>query len=288
MPSEVRVGQRAKKGPWGIIITLVAVLALLAIPLVAMIGAGDTSGGRASVGARENAPTRATLTVPEALSEASPENPIAAPGGEEGTGEFQQNATGSQLTYISLTENLHAGTATERFARPALSLIKLYLADYVLEHGTVGEQFDAIAMVRSSSNEAADVLHEKYPDAIDETAEKYGLLSTRSDERWGYSVTSTYDVVTFIATLMEEDMTHPILVAMAGADEVATDGYGQNFGTSVMSGVIGTKWGWSDNRELHSSVSFGEDFVVAAAVTGSAEDLTALVEHQRDNLPQGN
>ncbi|MGP6174967.1 hypothetical protein [Corynebacterium sp. A21] len=251
-----------------------------------MIGGGDSSVGNAPAPAEASTPMRATLTIPDELKGAAPAMPTAEVGGGDVTGEFLQNATGSQLTYISLSEDLHAGTATERFARPALSLIKLYLADYVLEHGTVDEQFDAISMVSSSSNETADVLHEKYPEAIEETAFKYGLLSTRSHERWGYSVTSTYDVVRFIAALMEKNMTHPILVAMAGADDVATDGYRQNFGTAVLPGVIGTKWGWSDDRELHSSVSFGEDFVVAAAVTGSAEDLTSLVEHQRDNLPR--
>ena len=93
-------------------------------------------------------------------------------------------------------------------------------------------------------------------------------------------MTSTYDAVSFIAQLIEQDPTHPILVAMAEADPVAADGYGQDFGTSVLPGVIGTKWGWSDDRDLHSSVSFGENFVVAAAVTGTADDLTGLVEFQ--------
>lgn len=200
-------------------------------------------------------------------------------------GEFVQYSTGSQVTYVRLTDGFHAGTATERFARPALSLIKLYIADYVLEHGTLKEQFEAIAMISSSDDTSAEELHQKYPEAIEETAEKYGLLSTRSHERWGYSVTSTYDAVTFIAALLDEDPTHPILVAMAGSDEVAADGYEQDFGTAVLPGVIGTKWGWSDDRQLHSSVSFGTDFVVAAAVTGSAKELTRLVEHQLDELP---
>ena len=47
-----------------------------------------------------------------------------------------------------------------------------------------------------------------------------------------------------------------------------------------MSNVIGTKWGWSNNRQVHSSVSFGENFIVAASVNGSARDLTRLVRNQ--------
>ena len=64
------------------------------------------------------------------------------------------------------------------------------------------------------------------------------------------------------------------------SDKIAADGYEQNFGTSTLPGVIGTKWGWSNDLTLHSSVSYGENFVVAVAVSGTAEDLTDLVELQ--------
>lgn len=193
---------------------------------------------------------------------------------------FIENSTGSQVSYLSLDDDFRTGTATERFARPALSLSKLYIADYVLERGTVEEKFLAVDMVSSSSDASAQELFEKYPEAIDATADKYGLLSTRGADRWGYSVTSTFDVVKFVSALLQDDPTSPILVAMAASDEVAADGYAQNWGTDVLAGVYGTKWGWSDDYQLHSSVSFGEDFVVAAAVTGDAEDLTQLVEKQ--------
>lgn len=287
-PAAVRAKKRKVIRPWGVLFTLIALVALFAIPLVVHFGGGGSPAQDQSEGLRGPAPTRATLSVPESFSEAAG---VDARDGEEGDEEddvieeFLRHTTGSQVTYISLREDYHAGTITERFARPALSLIKLYQADYVLEHGTTAEVFAALEMVSASSDEAAEDFHEKYPEAIEKTAEKYGLLSTRPHERWGYSVTSTYDVVTFIAALMEEDPTHPILVAMAGSDEVAADGYKQNFGTAVLPGVLGSKWGWSDDRELHSSVSFGADFVVAAAVTGSAEDLTSLVEHQLKDLP---
>lgn len=285
-PAAVRAKTRKVIRPWGVLFTLIALVALFAIPLVVYVGGGDSP----AQGSHGPAPTRDTLSVPESFNGASGSD---GRDGEDVDGddvieEFLRHTTGSQVTYISLSEDYHAGTTTERFARPALSLIKLYQADYVLEHGTTAEGFAALEMVSSSSDEAAEDFHEKYPEAIEKTAEKYGLLSTRPHERWGYSVTSTYDVVTFIAALMEEDPTHPILVAMAGSDEVAADGYKQNFGTAVLPGVLGSKWGWSDDRDLHSSVSFGEDFVVAAAVTGSAADLTSLVEHQLKDLPQQN
>lgn len=272
------MGRRTQKSRWVTVIASIALLALLAIPVVVVFGGSPSSQDDTSLG-HEGAGLRSTLEAP------APEEDLAGWSPEGGMGEFVQYSTGSQVTYVRLTDGFHAGTATERFARPALSLIKLYIADYVLEHGTLKEQFEAIAMISSSDDTSAEELHQKYPEAIEETAEKYGLLSTRSHERWGYSVTSTYDAVTFIAALLDEDPTHPILVAMAGSDEVAADGYEQDFGTAVLPGVIGTKWGWSDDRQLHSSVSFGTDFVVAAAVTGSAKELTRLVEHQLDELP---
>lgn len=272
------MGRRTQKSRWVTVIASIALLALLAIPVVVVFGGSPSSQDDTSLG-HGGAGLRSTLEAP------APEEDLAGWSPEGGMGEFVQYSTGSQVTYVRLTDGFHAGTATERFARPALSLIKLYIADYVLEHGTLKEQFEAIAMISSSDDTSAEELHQKYPEAIEETAEKYGLLSTRSHERWGYSVTSTYDAVTFIAALLDEDPTHPILVAMAGSDEVAADGYEQDFGTAVLPGVIGTKWGWSDDRQLHSSVSFGTDFVVAAAVTGSAKELTRLVEHQLDELP---
>lgn len=195
-------------------------------------------------------------------------------------GEFAENVQGSQLSYIDLRTGKRMGTATERYARPALSLSKLYIADYVLDHGDVGEQYAALEMIASSNDETAQELYDAYPEAIDETAIKYGLLSTRSGVDWGYSVTSTYDVVEFLTALIAEDPTHPILVAMARATPYAHDGYAQDYGTAIIPGALGTKWGWSNDLALNSSATFGEDFVVAAAVTGSADDLTALVRTQ--------
>lgn len=198
----------------------------------------------------------------------------------EDLGGFTENATGSQVSFTRLSDGWHTGTATERYARPALSLIKLYIADYVLRYGNPADKLDAVEMIRSSDDYLADELWERYPRAIDVTARDYGLLSTRSDEQWGYSVTSTYDVVSFIRQKLENDRMSPILTAMSQSDEIAADGYPQDFGTAVLPGATGTKWGWSNDYSLHSSVTFGDDFVAAAAVAGSAEDLTALVERQ--------
>ncbi|MCX7542335.1 hypothetical protein OS128_05340 [Corynebacterium sp. P5848] len=205
----------------------------------------------------------------------------------EDLGDFTANATGSQVSFTRLSDGWHTGTATERYARPALSLIKLYIADYVLRYGDPEDKLAAVEMIRSSDDELADELWERYPRAIDVTAKHYGLLSTRSDERWGYSVTSTYDVVSFIQQKLATDRMSPILTAMTQSDEYAADGYPQDFGTAVLPGAVGTKWGWSNDYSLHSSVTFGENYVAAAAVAGSAEELTALVEAQLNRFVRG-
>lgn len=246
-----------------VVLSTILILALIAIPIVFVRGYSQDDDG-----ASPQLTDGASLQRPD-------ENPFARE-----VPDLIRNSTGSQVSFYRLSDGYRTGTATERFARPALSLIKLYIADHVLEHGTLAEKYEAIAMISSSDDRSAERLYRKYPESIEETAEEYGLASTLADVQWGYSVTSTYDAVSFIAQLMEKDPTSPILVAMAEADPVAADGYGQDFGTSVLPGVLGTKWGWSDDRQLHSSVSFGENFVVAAAVTGSAKDLTGLVERQ--------
>lgn len=220
-----------------------------------------------------------SAAAPATATESSSTAPVPKPASPEVV-EFVENATGPQASFYSLADGERIGTATERFARPALSLAKLYIAAYVLDHGTPEETYQAIHMISDSSDVDADELYRKYPDSIDKVAQEYGLYSTRGAPRWGYSDTSTYDVVTFVATLLAEDPTHPILVAMHMADPVAEDGYGQDFGTSTLPGALGTKWGWSDDLALHSSVTFGDGWVAAAAVTGSAEDLSDFVEAQ--------
>ncbi|MEJ5927629.1 hypothetical protein WG915_03235 [Corynebacterium sp. H128] len=187
---------------------------------------------------------------------------------------------GAQLSFERLSDGTHTGSANERFPRPALSLIKLYIADFVLAQDNEDDKDLARIMISDSDDYAADTLYAKYPESIATTVAHYGLWSTHDAELWGNSVTSTYDAVKFIRIKLQRDPDSPILAAMREKHEVAADGYAQNFGTSVLPRAEGTKWGWSDDLMLHSSISFGDDYVAAAAVMGSAEDLTALVERQ--------
>lgn len=194
--------------------------------------------------------------------------------------DFVENQQGSQFTLYRFSDNSKLGSTSDRMARPALSLAKLFIAEYVLDNGTAAEKELVDAMITESSDAAADQLWALYPEAIDEVAEDYRLFSTRAGDRWGFSVTSTYDVVSFIAQLKDEDPKHPLLEMMKRTVPVAADGYEQDFGTAKLPGVQGSKWGWSDDRTLHSSVSFGKDFVAAAAITGSADDLSEIAEKQ--------
>ncbi|WP_246821847.1 hypothetical protein [Corynebacterium sp. HMSC062A03] len=208
----------------------------------------------------------------------------------DSVGQFLKGDESKAITYYRIETGMHMGSATEHQPRYALSLIKLYIATYVLERGSFEDKYVALDMIADSSDESAAQLFEKYPRSIDAIAKEYGLESTSAGEDWGHSMTSTYDVVRFIVQLMEDDPTHPVLVAMSHADAVSADGYEQNYGTAKLSDVVGSKWGWSDSKDRHSSVSFGANFVVAASIEGSAQELTSYVRKEitGKNLVKGN
>lgn len=280
---------------FGIALILLLVVLLALVAIVWQIGSRDAADSQASGGPREDAgagvelsattavdtsedgPTTQALTVDETAEE----SPTAVPPIPEPTEvELTFDASVTQASFYRLSDGHRMATASERYAFPALSLSKLYIAEYVLEHGTEEEIEAALEMVSSSANDSAALLYARYPESINAVAEEYDLYSTVGAEQWGYSYTSTYDVVHFVATLLLEDPSHPILEAMEESDELATDGYAQDFGTAVLPGAIGSKWGWSDDRTVHASVTFGEDWVAAAATAGTAVDLTNYVEAQ--------
>ena len=194
--------------------------------------------------------------------------------------EFLEGDEGHSITYIRLHDGMHMGSASEHEPRPALSLIKLYIATYVMEKGEYEDKYEALDMIASSSDKSAEELFDKYPDSIDTIADEFNLESTKAGEQWGYSQTSTYDVASFISQLIDRDETHPVLVAMAHADPISEDGYRQDYGTAKLSNVVGSKWGWSNDKSINSSVSFGENFVAAASINGSSDDLTDYVKDE--------
>ena len=194
--------------------------------------------------------------------------------------EFLKGDEGHSISYIRLHDGMYMGSAAEHDPRPALSLIKLYIATYVIEQGEYEDKYEALGMIASSSDKSAEELFKKYPNSIDKIAKEYDLESTKAGETWGYSETSTYDVASFISQLIKRDETHPVLVAMSHADPVSEDGYDQDYGTAKLSNVVGSKWGWSNDKTINSSVSFGKNFVAAASINGSADDLTDYVKSE--------
>ncbi|MEU1981175.1 hypothetical protein [Nocardia sp. NPDC019395] len=177
-------------------------------------------------------------------------------------------------------DGIRWGTANENETRSALSMAKLYLADYALRHGdgSAEDRVHAERMVRVSDDAAADAVAAKYPQAIGSTAMEYGLERTASTGSWHTATTSAADLVDFLATKQATDPGSPILGWMATAPPVAADGTQQNWGTARLPGVQGSKWGWSDlpPQEV-ASASFGSGFTVAAHTRGSPDDQTADV-----------
>lgn len=270
-------------------LSVLLVALLVAIPLVWK--AGLKSGTEALVEAEKQTTSAAGAEhrVPDPADTSDAEDPVDpedADGPEDAAVaepepvELMFDASQPQASLYRLGADEHWGTPSERYAFPALSLAKLYIAQYVLQYGTEIEAQAAVGMTSSSDNYAAAQLYATYPESIDVIAEEYQLHSTVGAEQWGYSSTSTFDVVHFVATLLAEDPEHPILTAMAGADDYAADGYAQDFGTAVLPGAVGSKWGWSDDLTVHSSVTFGEDWVAAAAMPGSAADLSAYTRSE--------
>jgi hypothetical protein len=133
-------------------------------------------------------------------------------------------------------------------------------------------------MIRYSDDGAADALAAKYPSAIDRTAAEYHLPATHSGPTWGESATSTADISDFLDAKLHTDPGSPILRWMSEASPVAADGTVQDWGTSHLPGVVGSKWGWSDAGPSDvGSASFGAGFTIAAHTHGTGPDQTADV-----------
>lgn len=189
----------------------------------------------------------------------------------------------TQISFTHTPSGTHYGTANENEARPGLSIVKLYIADYVFKHGTEADKAKATEMVRYSDDNIASELYGRYPDSINATAREYGLSNTHGAGHWGKSTTSSADTVKFLEAKKRENTSDPVLVAMSTASPVAADGYRQDYGTATLPGVIGTKWGWSDDRQsVHASASIGPNFSVAANTYGTKETHTSDVQNAFD------
>lgn len=175
----------------------------------------------------------------------------------------------SQMVVLTDTGGYFA-TPNAREARPALSLVKLYLGMWVLRHGQQADKNRVEYMIRVSHDGIASEMDRKYPNAIRSIINSYGLTDSHYPGYWGNSTTSVADVAKFVKAIRFDPVAAPIIQGMRNAAPIAADGYAQNYGTSRIPGVQGTKFGWSDNRDYHGTVSFGPGYVVAVSTRGSA------------------
>ena len=144
-------------------------------------------------------------------------------------------------------------------SRASLSIVKLYLGHWVLQHGAPEDKALVYEMIRSSHDGIASNLDRKYRQAIPDTIGRFRLTETNYRGRWGDTTTSVHDMAAFVWAVRTDPAARPLIDGMRNPAAVAADGYPQNFGTATLPGIEGT------------TVSFGPGFVVAAHTFGSAQ-----------------
>ncbi len=173
----------------------------------------------------------------------------------------------TQITLLS-DDGTRVSTPNSGESRPALSLSKLYLGHWVLHHGAPADKLQVEQMIRVSDDGIASRLDATYPQAIPQTIAAFGLGQTSHNGYWGAASTSSDDVARFLSQVRHDPVAAPLLAGMVTAAPVAADGYAQNFGTAVVPGAYGTKFGWSNNRDVHATASVGPGWTLVANTYG--------------------
>ena len=201
-------------------------------------------------------------------------------------GEFDADYS-VQVSYVHVPTGYRVDSGNVDEIRTCLSICKIYIADHVFREGTAAQKKQATEMIRTSDDGITTRLYRAFPESIDEVAERYGLPGTAGMRTWGKSVTTTHDVATFLAAKVAKgDFDDPVLAAMADSAPFGSDGYPQDFGTAVLPGVIGTKWGWADIHDsMNASSSYGDDFVISLNVIGDADATTEKAEELFTTVP---
>lgn len=184
---------------------------------------------------------------------------------------------------IQYSDGARNMTANAHESRPALSLAKLYLGYWVLKYGAPQDKAQVYEMIRVSHDGIASHLDRKYPQAITSVINDYRLGDSRYNGGWGSSRTSAADVAGFVSAIRYDPVAAPLIAGMRDAAPVANDGYPQNYGTSTLPGAQGTKFGWSDARDINATVTLGDNWVIAAHTYGSAHTLTMDVRSAAQN-----
>uniref|UniRef100_UPI0027BA2462 hypothetical protein n=1 Tax=Corynebacterium xerosis TaxID=1725 RepID=UPI0027BA2462 len=204
-------------------------------------------------------------------------------------GEFDADHS-VQVSYVHVPTGYRVDSGNVDEIRTCLSTCKIYIADHVFREGTAAQKKQATEMIRTSDDGITTRLYRAFPESIDEVAERYDLPGTAGMRTWGKSVTTTHDVATFLAAKVAKgDFDDPVLAAMADSAPFGSDGYPQDFGTAVLPGVIGTKWGWADIHDsMNASSSYGDDFVISLNVIGDADATTEVAEELFTVVPSAN
>ena len=238
--------------------------------IIQRFGRATGSGGRSGTGTvRPTRITRASRTVAAAMSGlivlATSMIPAAA-------ATVDVAAAPARTQIIMMKDNGEViETPGAHESRASLSIVKLYLGYWVLQHGAPEDKALVYEMIRSSHDGIASNLDRKYRQAIPDTIGRFRLTETNYRGRWGDTTTSVHDMAAFVRAVRTDPAARPLIDGMRNPAAVAADGYPQNFGTATLPGIEGTKFGWSDKRDVHATVSFGPGFVVAAHTFGSAQ-----------------
>lgn len=155
---------------------------------------------------------------------------------------------------------------------PSLSLVKVLLGYWVFNHGEDIDKPLVENMIRSSNDFIATYLDEKYPEAINNIINDFGLEKTYRKEFWGDTYTTAYDTSKFLYDLNFSPNGTIIIDYMRAYDGIAADGTAQNYGVAKIPNNRGVKFGWSNEHDYTSTVGYiGEnpDYVISVFSIGN-------------------
>ena len=155
---------------------------------------------------------------------------------------------------------------------PSLSLVKVLLGYWVFNHGEDIDKPLVENMIRSSNDFIATYLDEKYPEAINNIINDFGLENTHRKEFWGDTYTTAYDTSKFLYGLNFSPNGTIIVDYMRAYDGIAADGTAQNYGVAKIPDNHGVKFGWSNEHDYTSTTGYiGEnpDYVISVFSIGN-------------------
>ena len=98
-------------------------------------------------------------------------------------------------------------------SRASLSIVKLYLGHWVLQHGAPEDKALVYEMIRSSHDGIASNLDRKYRQAIPDTIGRFRLTETNYRGRWGDTTTSVHDMAAFVRAVRTDPAARPLMTA---------------------------------------------------------------------------